>query len=247
MLHTDDIRNYGRRLEEQGISPQSFTIPTVIEKTAGRERMYDLLSRLMEDRIILLTGEVEDFMATVCVGQLLFLQHQSKERDIHVYINSPGGSVTSGLAMYDVIQFVACPVSTICVGQAASMGAILLCGGSEGKRYSLPHSRIMIHQPSGGAGGTASDMERTMKEIMVLKDNLYTILAKHTGKKVDQILADSDRDFYLSAQEAKDYGIIDDVITTLKKTPPVPPAPVSTPEKTKKEKKNKCLPTFESL
>lgn len=218
MINETDLRIYAAMAEEQGLNPQSFTVPTIIEKTARGERMYDLFSRLMEDRIILLTGQVNDFMATVVVGQLLFLQKENKNQDVHVYINSPGGSVTAGLAIYDTMQFVACDVSTVCLGLAASMGAILLGGGTKGKRFSLPHSRIMIHQPSGGTGGTAADIERQAKEIMVLKESLYSILAKHTGQTKEKILYDSDRDFYMSADEAKAYGLIDDVIVSLKKT-----------------------------
>lgn len=212
------MREYGAQAEAQGFDPQAFTIPTIVEKTARGERAYDLFSRLMEDRIILLTGPVTDFMSTICVGQLLFLQKEDKNSDINIYINSPGGSVNAGLAMYDTMQFVSCDVSTCCVGLAASMGAVLLAGGTKGKRFSLPHSRIMIHQPSGGAGGTAADMERTMKEILTLKDSLYEILASHTGQPKEKVLQDSDRDLWMSSQEAKDYGVIDDVIVTLKKT-----------------------------
>ena len=217
MFDRDMMREYGKMADRRGFDPQAFTIPTIVERTARGERAYDLFSRLMEDRIILLTGPVNDFMSTICVGQLLFLQKEDKNSDISIYINSPGGSVTAGLAMYDTMQFIAPDVSTVCVGLAASMGAVLLAGGTKGKRFSLPHSRIMIHQPSGGAGGTAADMERVMKEILVLKENLYQILATHTGQSVDKILEDSDRDFWMSGSEAKEYGVIDDVIQTLKK------------------------------
>ncbi len=194
-------------------------IPFVIEKTSRGERSYDIYSRLLKERIIFIGSEVRDELADVVIAQLLFLQYENKNQDIHVYVNSPGGSVTAGLAIYDAMQFVQCPVATYCVGQAASMGAILLCAGTKGKRFALPNSRIMIHQPWGGAQGSASDMERQVSEIVRLKEILYEILCKHTGKDRDTIVRDADRDFFMSAMQAKEYGLVDEVVAKTIKTP----------------------------
>jgi len=186
--------------------------PIVIEQTARGERQYDIYSRLLLDRIIFLGTEVNDTVANLLVAQMFFLESSDPDKDIHMYINSPGGSVTAGLGIYDVMQFVKPDVSTYCIGLAASMGALLLTAGAAGKRYSLPHSRIMIHQPLGGARGQASDIEIQAREILYLKDRLNAIMSKHSGRPVDQIHKDTDRDNYLSAKEAVDYGLIDKVV-----------------------------------
>ena len=193
-------------------TPKGYLIPTVIEKTGRGERAYDIYSRLLEDRIVFLGTEINDGVANVVIAQLLFLQKENKSQDINIYINSPGGSVTAGLAIYDTLQFVQCPISTYCIGQASSMGAVLLAAGAEGKRFALPNSRVMIHQPWGGVHGTAADISIQADEIKKLKGTLNDILAKHTGKTADQIAEDSDRDYFLSAQEAKDYGLVDEVL-----------------------------------
>lgn len=190
-----------------------FTIPTVVERGARGERAYDLFSRLMEDRIIMVNGEVNSTMSAIVTGQLLFLAKEDSKKPISMYINSPGGSVTAGLAIYDTMKFLKCPVSTVCMGQAASMGAILLSGGTKGKRYSLPNSRIMVHQPWGGAQGTVADIQRQYEEINKLRDVLENILVENTGQKPDKIHKDTDRDFFMSAEEAVEYGIVDHVIT----------------------------------
>ena len=186
--------------------------PTVIEQTHRGERSYDLYSRLLKDRIVFLGTPVDDDVANIIVAQILFLESEDPDKDINLYINSPGGSVTSGLAIYDTMQYVKCQVSTICMGQAASMGALLLAAGAKGKRYSLPHSRIMIHQPSGGFGGQASDIELHAKEILRLKAKLNEIMQKHTGQSLDRIEKDTDRDYFMGAGEAKEYGLIDEVV-----------------------------------
>jgi len=186
--------------------------PTVIEQTHRGERAYDLYSRLLKDRIVFLGTPVDDDVANIIVAQMLFLESEDPDKDINLYINSPGGSVTSGLAIYDTMQYVKCQVSTICMGQAASMGALLLAAGARGKRYSLPHSRIMIHQPSGGFGGQASDIELHAKEILRLKAKLNEIMQKHTGQALDRIEKDTDRDYFMGAGEAKEYGLIDEVV-----------------------------------
>jgi len=186
--------------------------PTVIEQTHRGERAYDLYSRLLKDRIVFLGTPVDDDVANIIVAQMLFLESEDPDKDINLYINSPGGSVTSGLAIYDTMQYVKCQVSTICMGQAASMGALLLTAGAKGKRYSLPHSRIMIHQPSGGFGGQASDIELHAKEILRLKAKLNEIMQKHTGQPHDRIEKDTDRDYFMGAGEAKEYGLIDEVV-----------------------------------
>lgn len=187
--------------------------PIVIEQTARGERQYDIYSRLLLDRIIFLGTEVNDTVANLLVAQMFFLESSDPDKDIHMYINSPGGSVTAGLGIYDVMQFVKPDVSTYCIGLAASMGALLLTAGAAGKRYSLPHSRIMIHQPLGGARGQASDIEIQAREILYLKEKLNGIMSKHSGRPIDQIRKDTDRDNYLSAEEAVEYGLIDKVVT----------------------------------
>lgn len=192
---------------------QSILIPTVIDKTDRGERAYDIYSRLLEDRIIFLSGEVTDESANSIVAQLIFLEAKDATKDISLYINSPGGSVTAGMAIYDTMQFLKCDVVTYCVGMAASMGTVLLAGGTKGKRYALPNSSVMIHQPSGGAGGQASDISIAAKEILRWRETLNRVLAKHTGKSVEQIAKDSDRDHYMTAQEALEYGIVDKVIS----------------------------------
>ena len=186
--------------------------PTVIEQTHRGERAYDLYSRLLKDRIVMLGDEITDDVANLIVGQLLFLESEDPDKDVNLYINSPGGSVTAGLAIYDTMQYVKPQVSTICMGQAASMGALLLAAGARGKRLSLPHARIMIHQPSGGFGGQASDVELHAKEILRLKAKLNEIMQKHTGQPLDRIDKDTDRDYFMGAGEAKEYGLIDEVV-----------------------------------
>ncbi len=195
---------------------KSYLIPMVVEQTSRGERSYDIYSRLLQDRIVLLGGEVTDESANLIVAQLLFLQSQDATKTISMYINSPGGSVTAGLAIYDTMQFISCPVATYCIGQAASMGAVLLTAGAKGKRFALPNARIMIHQPWGGAEGKASDIEITAREILRLKERLNHILADHSGKSYDEIVRDTDRDHFMSADEAAAYGLIDSVVTTKK-------------------------------
>jgi len=192
-------------------------IPIVIEQTGRTERAYDIYSRLLKDRIVFIGSPIDDYIANLVIAQLLFLQSEDPERDIHIYINSPGGSVSSGLAIYDTMQYVKCDIATYCIGMAASMGALLLSAGTKGKRYALPHSRIMIHQPMGGFYGQATDVEIHAREILKMKENLNRILALHTGQPIEKIQADTERDFFMSAEEALNYGIVDSVITTLKK------------------------------
>jgi ATP-dependent Clp protease protease subunit len=187
-------------------------IPMVVEQTGRGERAYDIYSRLLKDRIIFLGGPIEDHMANLIIAQLLFLESEDPEKDIALYINSPGGVVTAGMAIYDTIQYLKAPVSTICVGQAASMGALLLAAGRKGKRYALPHSRIMIHQPLGGFQGQATDIKIHAEEILKLRDTLNGVLAHHTGQKLERIAADTERDFFMSGEAAKKYGIIDDTV-----------------------------------
>ncbi len=189
-------------------------VPIVVEKSTHGERAYDIYSRLLKDRIIFIGTAIDDNVANLIIAQLLFLQSEDSSKDINVYINSPGGSVTAGLAIYDTIKFVKPDVCTYCIGQAASMGSLLLSSGTKGKRYALPYSRIMIHQPWGGAQGTASDISIHAKEILRMKDELTMILAKNTGKSFEKVMADSDRDYFMSAKEAKDYGLVDEVIVT---------------------------------
>ena len=194
----------------------SILVPMVIETTGRGERAYDIYSRLLKDRVMFIGTPIDDNVANLIVAQLLFLQMEDSEKEIHIYINSPGGSVTAGLAIYDTIQFLKCDVSTYCLGQAASMGAVLWCAGAKGKRYSLPNSRVMIHQPWGGAQGTASDISIQAKEILGLKARLNKILAHHSGQSVDRIEKDTERDFFMSAEEAKAYGLVDEVVTNIR-------------------------------
>lgn len=187
-------------------------VPMVVEQTSRGERAYDIYSRLLKERVIFLVGPIDDHMANVVVAQLLFLESENPDKDIHLYINSPGGVVTAGMAIYDTMQYIKPDVSTMCIGQAASMGALLLASGKAGKRYALPHSRVMIHQPLGGYQGQASDIEIHTREILTIRDRLNSILAQHTGQPVEQIARDTDRDNFLSATQARDYGLIDAVL-----------------------------------
>ncbi|HLT90480.1 MAG TPA: ATP-dependent Clp endopeptidase proteolytic subunit ClpP [Woeseiaceae bacterium] len=187
-------------------------VPMVVEQTARGERAYDIYSRLLKERLVFVVGPVEDHMANLVVAQLLFLESENPDKDIHLYINSPGGSVTAGLSIYDTMQFIQCDVSTICVGQAASMGALLLGGGTKGKRFALPHSRIMLHQPSAGYQGTASDIDIHAREVLELKRRLNEILARHTGQPLEKIDRDLDRDNFMSGEAAVAYGLIDHVL-----------------------------------
>ncbi len=189
-------------------------VPMVVEQSSRGERAYDIYSRLLKERIIFLVGQVEDYMANLIVAQLLFLEAENPDKDIHLYINSPGGVVTAGMAIYDVMQFIKPDVSTTCIGQAASMGALLLAGGAAGKRYALPHSRVMIHQPLGGFQGQASDIEIHAREILSIRERLNEVLAKHTGQPLDIIARDTDRDNFMSAQASVEYGLIDKVLTS---------------------------------
>jgi len=191
---------------------QNTLVPTVIEQTARGERAYDIYSRLLKERVIFLVGQVEDHMANLIVAQMLFLESENPDKDIHLYINSPGGSVTAGMSIYDTMQFIKPDVSTMCIGQAASMGSFLLTAGAKGKRFCLPNSRIMIHQPLGGFQGQASDFEIHAKEMLGIKKKLNTILAEHTGQPFETIENDTDRDNFMGAQEAKEYGLIDEVL-----------------------------------
>ncbi len=202
-----------RNMMNQGLDTVSALVPMVVEQTARGERSYDIFSRLLKERVIFLTGQVEDHMANLVVAQLLFLESENPDKDIHLYINSPGGVVTAGLSIYDTMQFIKPDVSTMCMGQAASMGALLLAGGAVGKRYCLPHSRIMIHQPLGGFQGQASDIDIHAKEILAVRDRLNKILAHHTGQSMEQIQKDTDRDNFLGGQDAMDYGLIDSVLS----------------------------------
>ena len=196
----------------------SMYVPIVVEQTGRGERSYDIYSRLLKYRIILLSGPIDDTVANSIVAQLLFLESEDPDKDIHLYINSPGGVVTAGMAIYDTMQYIKPDVSTICVGSAASMGSLLLTAGAPGKRYALPHSRIMIHQPLGGVQGQASEIEIHAREILRLREELNGVLAHHTGQPIDVIAKDTDRDNFMSAQDAKDYGLIDEVLTRPSKT-----------------------------
>jgi len=191
-------------------------VPMVIEQTARGERSYDIYSRLLKERVVFVVGPVEDYMANVIVAQLLFLESENPDKDIHLYINSPGGSVTAGLAIYDTMQFIKADVSTMCIGQAASMGAVLLAGGAKGKRYCLPHSRMMIHQPLGGYQSQASDIDIHAREILLVRERLNTILSNHTGQPLDKIQTDTDRDNFLGAEESRGYGLIDEILVSRK-------------------------------
>jgi ATP-dependent Clp protease protease subunit len=205
----------------------NYYVPMVVEQTGRGERSYDIYSRLLKDRIIFLGTGIDDGVANSVIAQLLFLQMEDGKKDINLYINSPGGSVTAGLAIYDTMQFLTCDVNTYCIGMAASMGAVLLAAGAKGKRYALPNSDIMIHQVSGGAQGTASDVERTVEFMFKLKKRLIKLLADHTGKPEETVKIDSDRDYYMTAEEAKDYGLVDEVVRSRKEIKPaseLPPA-----------------------
>jgi ATP-dependent Clp protease protease subunit len=191
---------------------QNLLVPMVVEQTGRGERGYDIYSRLLVDRIIFLGTPVDDMVSNLIIAQLLFLQMTDAKKDIHLYINSPGGSVTAGLAIYDTLQFLTCDVNTYCIGQASSMGAVLLAAGTKGKRYALPNARIMIHQPWGGVQGAATDISIQAKEILRLKDRLNEIVAKHCGKSVEEVSKDTDRDFFMSSDEAKAYGLVDAVV-----------------------------------
>jgi ATP-dependent Clp protease protease subunit len=199
--------------------PSNFLVPMVVEQTGRGERGYDIYSRLLVDRIVFLGTPVDDMVSNVIIAQLLFLQMTDPKKDIHLYINSPGGSVTAGLAIYDTMQFLTCPMNTYCIGQAASMGAVLLAAGTKGKRYALPNARIMIHQPWGGVQGQASDISIQAREILRLKDRLNEILAHHCGQGIESIAKDTDRDRFMSADEAKAYGLVDEVVKSRREIP----------------------------
>jgi ATP-dependent Clp protease, protease subunit len=201
---------------------QNFLIPLVVEQTGRGERSYDIYSRLLVDRIVFIGTPIDDMVANVVIAQMLFLQMADPKKDVHVYINSPGGSVTAGLAIYDTMQFMTCDVNTYCIGQAASMGAVLLCAGTKGKRYSLPNANIMIHQVLGGAEGQATDVEIRVKYMLRLKHRLNTIISKHTGKSFEQVEKDCDRDYFMTADEAKAYGLVDEVVQSRKEIKNLP-------------------------
>lgn len=203
--------------EETEEGEMTTLVPMVVEQTGRGERAYDIYSRLLKDRIVFIGTVVDDVISNLVIAQMLFLQMEDSDKDINVYINSPGGSVTSGLAIYDTIQFVKPDVATYCIGQASSMGALLLAAGAKGKRYALPHARIMIHQPWGGVQGAASDISIQAKEILRLREKLNQILSLHTGQSLERVEKDTDRDYFMSADEAKEYGIVDEVITGKKK------------------------------
>ena len=194
----------------------SMLVPMVIETTGRGERAYDIYSRLLKDRVLFIGTAIDDYVANLVVAQLLFLQMEEPEKDIHLYVNSPGGSVTAGLGIYDTMQFLKCDVATYCIGQAASMGAVLLAAGTKGKRFSLPNSRVMIHQPWGGAQGVASDIQIQAREIQGMKEKLNRILAKHSGQDVSKVEKDTDRDYFMSAEESKAYGLVDEVVTNIR-------------------------------
>jgi ATP-dependent Clp protease protease subunit len=204
------------RSDESIVRARDYLIPMVIEKTGRGERAYDIYSRLLEDRIVFIGTGIDDNVANVVIAQLLFLQKENKHQDINLYINSPGGIVTAGLAIYDTMQFVQCDVATYCVGQAASMGAVLLAAGAKGKRFALPHSRIMIHQPWGGARGTAAEIEIHAEEILKTKRTLTEIISRHTGRSMENVERDTDRDKFMDPHQAKEYGLVDEVVDTLK-------------------------------
>ncbi len=199
-------------------------VPMVVEQTARGERAYDIYSRLLKDRLIFIVGPIEDMMANLIVAQLLYLESENADKDVHLYINSPGGSVTAGLSIYDTMQFINCDVSTICIGQAASMGALLLTGGTHGKRFVLPHSRIMVHQPSAGFQGQATDISIHANEVLELKKRLNEIMAKHTGRPFEEIEQDLERDNFMSATKAMDYGLVDTVLAQRKEMKDAEPA-----------------------
>ena len=205
--------NYRNMMEQPSeIITNSGLVPMVIEQTARGERSFDIYSRLLKERVIFMVGQVEDHMANLVVAQLLFLESENPDKDIHLYINSPGGSVTAGMSIYDTMQFIKPDVSTLCIGQACSMGALLLTGGAKGKRHCLPHSRMMIHQPLGGYQGQASDIEIHTREILSIRDKLNTIMAHHTGRDIKEVAKDTDRDNFMDGNEAVKYGLIDSVL-----------------------------------
>jgi ATP-dependent Clp protease protease subunit len=197
----------------QNTSPSMQLVPMVVEQTSRGERAYDIYSRLLKDRIIFLGGAIDDHIANIVIAQMLFLESEDPEKDIHMYVNSPGGHVTAGLAIYDTMQYVKCPVSTLCFGQAASMGAVLLAAGEENKRFALPHARILLHQPMGGFQGQATDIDIHAKEIIRMREELDNILVKHTSQSIEKVHLDTERDFFMSGEQAAEYGIIDRVIT----------------------------------
>ncbi len=199
--------------ERNPMEPRAVGVPMVIEQSSRGERAFDIYSRLLRERIIFCVGEIEDYMANLIVAQLLFLESENPEKDIHLYINSPGGVITSGMSIYDTMQFIKPDVSTLCIGQAASMGAVLLAGGAKGKRFAVPHSRVMIHQPLGGFRGQASDIEIHAREILKMRAELNGVLAHHTGQPLSRIEQDTDRDNFMDAQTAREYGLIDEVLT----------------------------------
>jgi ATP-dependent Clp protease protease subunit len=208
---TDNFRMNGAQ-DTQALN----LVPIVVEQTPRGERSYDIYSRLLKERVVFMVGPVEDYMANVIVAQLLFLESENPDKDIHLYINSPGGSVTAGLAIYDTMQFIKADVSTMCIGQAASMGALLLAGGAKGKRFALPHSRIMVHQPSGGYQGQVTDIHIHAQEVLELKRRLNKIMSKHTGQSIERIEQDLERDNFMSAEAAQEYGLIDTVLAERK-------------------------------
>lgn len=203
--------------ENSAFNTQSALVPMVVEQTSRGERSYDIYSRLLKERVIFIVGQIEDHMANLIVAQLLFLESENPEKDIHLYINSPGGVVTAGMAIYDTMQFIKPKVSTLCIGQAASMGAVLLAGGEAGMRYALPHSRVMIHQPLGGFQGQASDIDIHAKEILKIREELNRVLSKHSGQPMKTISKDTDRDNFMDAEAAKAYGMIDEVLNSRNK------------------------------
>jgi ATP-dependent Clp protease protease subunit len=207
---------YNQYIRSGMLAPEAAggLVPIVIEQTARGERSFDIYSRLLKERVIFLVGQVEDYMANLVVAQLLFLESENPDKDIHLYINSPGGSVTAGMSIYDTMQFIKPDVSTMCIGQAASMGALLLTGGAKGKRYCLPHSRMMIHQPLGGYQGQASDIDIHAREILLIREKLNKILSDHTGQPIEKVQQDTDRDNFLSANDAVSYGLIDQVLSS---------------------------------
>jgi ATP-dependent Clp protease protease subunit len=210
---TNDYRDFDPRAGRSGGSqPRALNlVPMVVEQSSRGERAYDIYSRLLKDRVVFVVGGIEEYMANLVVAQLLFLESENPDKDINLYINSPGGVVTAGMAIYDTMQFIRCGVSTMCVGQAASMGAVLLAAGTKGKRYCLPHSRVMIHQPLGGFQGQAADIDIHAREILKLRGELNEILAAHTGQSVDRISEDTDRDYFMDPRQALDYGLVDKV------------------------------------
>ncbi|MFT5717282.1 MAG: ATP-dependent Clp protease protease subunit [Oleiphilaceae bacterium] len=208
------MKHHGNLGEGSSIITSSGLVPMVVEQTARGERSYDIYSRLLKERVIFLVGQVEDHMANLVVAQMLFLESENPDKDIHLYINSPGGSVTAGMSIYDTMQFIKSDVSTLCIGQACSMGALLLTGGTKGKRYCLPHSRMMIHQPLGGYQGQATDIEIHTKEILTIRDKLNNVMSHHTGRDLEEVARDTDRDNFMDGPAAVDYGLIDEVLTT---------------------------------